>query len=496
MVDKWLFICHNFNSEYNSDKQQSHTNPQSLPMSPNPLRNIPSVGELLESPQLKSLVDRISHNAVVNTVRTVLDEMRTEVQTAAAEMSLPSVTDLAERIAKRIMETETPLLRPVINATGILLHTGLGRSTLSEEAIAEMSAVARDYASVEMDLASGRRSRRSLSAEGLIKELTGAEAGLVVNNNAGATMLTLAALAAGREAIVSRGQLIEIGGSYRLPEVMSASGAVLREVGATNKTHLHDYARAIGEQTAMLLLVHPSNFVVVGFTESVELPALVELGRKHKIPVIHDIGSGALVDFNQFGFNNEPMAKESIRTGADIVLFSGDKLLGGPQCGIIAGRKAMIEKIERHPLARALRVDKITLAALAATLRLYRDPEKARLSVPILHLLSTSVDNLKNRAERLAPQMAAVKSIVSSAEAVADITYLGGGSIPTQQLSTWCVAIRPASLSVDRLAAALRTGTPAVVGRVREDRLLLDLRSVFPRQDAEMLAALEALSKT
>ena len=464
-------------------------------MSPNPLRNIPSVSELLDSPPLKALVDRINRNAVVSAVRKVLDEMRTEVQTAAAEMTLPNVPDLAERIARRIMESETPLLRPVINATGILLHTGLGRSPLADKAIAEMTAVARDYASVEIDLPTGRRSRRSLAVENLLTELTGAEAAIAVNNNAGATMLTLAALAASREVIVSRGQLIEIGGSFRLPEVMAASGAVLREVGSTNKTHLSDYARAIGEQTAALLLVHPSNFVVVGFAESVELPALVDLGRKHKLPVIHDIGSGALVDFSRFGFRGEPVARESIRAGADVVLFSGDKLLGGPQCGIIAGRKSLVEKIERHPLARALRVDKITLAALAATLRLYRDPEKARLTVPLLRLLTTSAENLKNRAERLAPQMAALKTLVGSAEAISDVTYLGGGSIPTQQLPTWCVALRPASWPVDRLAAALRTGAPAVVGRVREDRLLLDLRSVFPRQDAEMLSALEALSK-
>ncbi len=464
-------------------------------MSPNPLRNIPSVGELLESPPLKALVERISHNVVLGAVRKALDEMRTTLQTAATEMALPNVPDLADRIAARIMESETPLLRPVINATGILLHTGLGRSPLAEEAIAEMTAIAKDYASLEIDLATGRRSRRSLAVENLLKEMTGAEAVLVVNNNAGATMLALAALAAGKEVVVSRGQLIEIGGSYRLPEVMSASGAVLREVGATNKTHLSDYVRAIGEQTAVILLVHPSNFVVVGFTESVELPALVDLGRKHKLPVIHDIGSGALLDFSQFGFRGEPMAKESIRAGADLVLFSGDKLLGGPQCGIIAGRKTLMEKIERHPLARALRVDKITLAALGATLRLYRDPEKARLTVPLLQLLTASVENLQNRAERLAPQMAALKTLVSSAEAISDVTYLGGGSIPTQQMPTWCVALRPASWPVDRLSAALRSGVPAVVGRVRDDRLLLDLRSVFPRQDTEMLSALEALSK-
>ncbi|HEY4759032.1 MAG TPA: L-seryl-tRNA(Sec) selenium transferase, partial [Thermoguttaceae bacterium] len=301
-------------------------------MSPNPLRNIPSVSELLESPPLKAMVDRISHNAVVSAIRAVLDETRAEVQTAASEMTLPNVADLAERIAQRIMESETSLLRPVINATGILLHTGLGRSTLADEAIAEMTAAARDYVSLEFDLASGRRSRRTLAVEGFLKELTGAEAALAVNNNAGATMLTLAALAAGREVIVSRGQLIEIGGSYRLPEVMAASGAVLREVGTTNKTHLDDYAQAIGEQTAALMLVHPSNFVVVGFSESVELPPLVDLARRHKLLAIHDIGSGALVDFNQFGFHGEPMAKASIQAGSDLVLFSGDKLLGGPQC--------------------------------------------------------------------------------------------------------------------------------------------------------------------
>jgi L-seryl-tRNA(Ser) seleniumtransferase len=464
-------------------------------MSPNPLRNIPSVSELLESPPLKALVDRLSHNVVVNAIRAALDETRAEVQTAASEKTLPNVTDLAERIAHRIMESETPLLRPVINATGILLHTGLGRSPLADEVIAEMTAVAKDYASLEIDLVTGRRSHRYLAVEGLLKELIGAEAALAVNNNAGATMLTLAALAAGREVIVSRGQLIEIGGSYRLPDVMAASGAVLREVGTTNKTHLDDYVRAIGEQTAALLLVHHSNYVVMGFAETVDLPPLVDLAHHHKLPLIHDIGSGALVDFSQFGFRGEPLAKESLQAGADVVLFSGDKLLGGPQCGIIAGRKTLIEKIRRHPLARALRIDKLTLSALAATLRLYRDPEKARLSIPILRLLITSVENLQNRAQRLAPQMAAVKSVVSSAEPVAAVTYLGGGSIPTQQLQTWCVALKPATWSVDRLAAALRTGTPAVVGRVHEDRLLLDLRSVFPRQDMEILAALENLGK-
>ncbi len=463
-------------------------------MSPNPLRKIPSVSELLDSEPLKKMVDKISHNAVVSTVRTVLDETRQELQNAASEWTMPSATDLAERIAQRIAEDDVPALRPVINATGILLHTGLGRSPLATEAIEAIGEVARDYTSVEIDLNTGKRSQRKVAVEGLLRELTGAEAALVVNNNAGATMLTLAAMATGREVIVSRGQLVEIGGSFRLPEVMAASGAKLREVGATNKTHLHDYADAIDDETAAIMLVHPSNFVVVGFSSGVELDELVELGRRHKLPVIHDIGSGALIDFAQFGFSGEPVASQSIKAGADVAMFSGDKLVGGPQCGIIVGRQKWIDRIAKHPMARALRVDKMTLAGLAATLRLYRDPQRARLAVPLLHLLTTSMENLRNRAERLAPQMAAAK-VIERAEPLEDVTYLGGGSIPAQKLGTWCIALKPAGMSVDQLAATLRTGTPPVVGRVQQDRLLLDLRSVLPRQDAPLVDAVEALGE-
>ena len=464
-------------------------------MPTNLLRNLPSVNELLESPPLKGLVTRVSHNVVVTRVRSFLDDLRSEIQHTAAEVKFPDIKDLAQRIADRIIEAEKPRLRPVINATGVLLHTGLGRAPLAEQAITEMAAVARDYASVELDLASGERSQRVLAVEGLLAELTGAEAALVVNNNAGATLLTLAALAAGREVIVSRGQLIEIGGSYRLPEVMATSGARLREVGTTNKTRIDDYERAIGDCTAALLLVHPSNFVVAGFAESVSLAELVKLGRGKVLPVIHDIGSGALIDFAKFGFADEPVAGASIKQGADLVLFSGDKLLGGPQCGIIVGRRELVDKIARHPLTRALRVDKLTLAALAATLRLYRDPEQATHRIPLLQFLSAPLDNLRTRAERLAPQMASCPAI-AAADAIEDVTFLGGGAVPTQKLPTWCVALTPSEMSVDRLAARLRTGQPAVVGRVREERLYLDLRSVFPRQDLDLVAAVRALGET
>jgi len=302
-------------------------------------------------------------------------------------------------------------------------------------------------------------------------------------------------LTAGREVIVSRGQLVEIGGSFRLPEVMAASGAVLREVGSTNKTRLDDYAGAIGESTAALMLVHPSNYVVVGFSESVDLKELVELGHRHKLPVIHDAGSGALIDFGQFGFSDEPVASQSIKAGADLVLFSGDKLLGGPQCGIVVGRRELIDKLNKHPMARALRVDKLTLGALWATLHLYRKPDVARRKIPLLSLLGTSIENLRNRAERLAPQMAAAEAI-ESAEPLDSTTYLGGGSIPTQELPTCCIALKPASMTVDRLAAALRTGKPSVVGRIQEERLLLDLRTVMPRQDQALVEAVTAVGQS
>jgi L-seryl-tRNA(Ser) seleniumtransferase len=456
------------------------------------LRNIPSVNELLESPPLRQLVDRVSHNVVVRGVRTFLDNLRREVQVAASEMKVPTVSDLAETIADWIQKDDKPALRPVVNATGILLHTGLGRAPLAKEAIQAIADVSQGYSNLEIDLASGERSRRALVVESLLREITGAEAATVVNNNAAATLLTLTALAAGREVIVSRGQLIEIGGSFRLPDVMSASGAKLKEVGTTNKTHRADYESAITQETAALLRVHTSNFRVVGFTEEVGLADLVDLAAKYRLPLIDDIGSGAVMDLSQLGVRDEPIAGESLKAGADVVLFSGDKLLGGPQCGIIVGRKALIDKISRHPLARAVRVDKLTLAALSATLRLHRDQAEAMRSVPLLMLLSAPLANLKNRAERLAPQLAAVPAI-REAEPIESTTFLGGGSVPTQAISTWCIALTPRERSVDALATELRKGEPSVVGRVHQGRLLFDLRSVLPHQDALLVQAVEAL---
>jgi L-seryl-tRNA(Ser) seleniumtransferase len=439
-------------------------------------------------------VDKVSHHVVVAEVRAFLDNLRGELQQRAAEVRIPAASELADRIAQWIVSDQRPRLRPVINATGVILHTGLGRSPLADAALQEVCAVAGGYASLEVDLDSGARSQRVHAVDKLLTELTGAEAALVVNNNAAATLLTLAALAKGREVIVSRGHLVEIGGSYRLPEVMAVSGAVLREVGTTNKTRIDDYAQAIGATTGALLRVHPSNYVIRGFTEQASLAELVDLGRRHQLPVVDDIGSGALVDFAQFGLTGEPMAADSVEAGADLVLFSGDKLLGGPQCGVIVGRRTYIEALTRHPLARALRVDKLTLAALAATLRLYRDPADAKARIPLLMLVSTSADNLANRAQRLAPQLQAC-TVVKSVEVVSGTAFLGGGSVPTQELASWCVSLEPAEGTVDQLARRLRLGPYAVFGRIQHDRLLLDLRSVFPSQDSQLLQAVQRLSE-
>ena len=459
-------------------------------MQTNPLRHLPSVNELLESPHLKNLVDKVSHNVVVTEVRSFLDGIRTDIQHKAADMNIPTPTEMAEHIANWIVTDQQPKLRPVINATGILLHTGLGRAPLAKEALDEIQAIAAGYASVEVDLETGERSQRVQSVERLILEIVGGEAAVVVNNNAGATLLTLAALAEDKEVIVSRGHLVEIGGSYRLPDVMEASHARLREVGTTNKTRIGDFQNAINELTGAVMSVHTSNYVIAGFAEQPTLAELVQLGRSHKLPVIHDIGSGALVDFSKYGLPGEPLPSDSLQEGADVVLFSGDKLLGGPQCGIVVGKKQLIAKIAKHPLSRALRVDKVTLAALAATLKLYRDPERAENAIPLLGMLNTSMDNLRNRAERLAPQIKELPNI-ESADVVESVTYLGGGTVPTQQLPTVCIAISPQGVQIDDLAGRLRVGDPAVFGRIHQGRLYLDLRSVLPNQDLQLLDALK-----
>lgn len=460
-------------------------------MPSNLLKNLPSVSELLDSAPLKGLMEKVNQNVLVARVRTALDDLKTEVQSAAADVKLPNVTELAQKIAQYILSGEQPSLRPVINATGEILANGLGRAPLADEAIAELVAVARDYASVDFDLATGQRGRRMAAVESLLTQLAGAEAALVVNNEAGALLLALAATSAAREAIVARGQLVEVGTSYRLPDLIAASGAILREVGTTNRVYRDDYVRAIGERTGAILLVRPCNYAVVGCTAAVELGELVQTARGHRVPVIHDIGSGALTDAGAADLKGETCVAASIKQGADLVIASGDMLIGGPQCGIVVGKRELIDRLTAHPLARALRIDKLALAALVGTLRLSRDSVTAKNSIPLLRLLNTPVENLKLRAERLAPQIAE-HSAIRAAEAVERTTYLGGAHVPGQDLPTWCVSIQPKDMPIERFAARLRIGSPAVVARVESDRLLLDLRSVFPRQDESLVTAVHA----
>ena len=458
----------------------------------NIFRNLPSVNQLLESEPLKKLVETVNHTVVADGVRTFLDDVRQQVSDKAGDISVPSPQEMASMIADFLQAEEVPYLRKVINGTGIILHTGLGRAPLAKQAINAVAEISQGYASVEIDLRSGGRGQRAKAVERLLCELTGAEAAVIVNNNAAATMLTLSAMAAGKEVIVSRGQLIEIGGSYRLPDVMECSGAKLREVGTTNKTHPADYENAINENTGALLKVHPSNFEVVGFTKTVSTQEMVAIAHKHDLPLIDDVGSGALIDYSQFGLMNEPVVQDSLNEGADVALFSGDKLIGGPQCGIIVGKSKWIKTILANPLMRAMRVDKMTLAALHATLLLYRDPETVMTQVPILRMLSMPIANLKMRADKIAEQIKA-SSAVQDCEVVEEKSMLGGGSLPTQKIPTWCVSIA-ANGSVDSLAEQLRKNEPAIMGRVQKDRLMLDMRTVDVSDDSQLVEAFNAIS--
>jgi L-seryl-tRNA(Ser) seleniumtransferase len=474
------------------DVRPATTAADSHDASPSPCRQLPAVNELADSPALAGWISRLSRPVVVEAAREVLGEARRALAAPPdGGGPVPSPANLIAWVAERLEKQERPRLRPVINATGIVLHTGLGRAPLAAAAVSALAAVARQYAAVEVDLDTGERGKRTTIVRELLCRLTGAESATVVNNNAAATLITLAALGHGRSIIVSRGELIEIGGSFRLPEIMEASGARLRDVGTTNKTRIADYERAIDETTAGLMKVHTSNYRITGFTEAASIEELVALGKRRGLPIIHDIGSGAMIDYARFGFTEEPVAAASVRLGADLTLFSGDKLLGGPQAGIILGRREWIERIERHPLMRAFRVDKMTLAALDATLRLYRDPELACREVPILALIATPVRELKNRAEKLATRLRAVRGIAQAAVAN-DTAFLGGGSIPDQGFATVVVRVRPQAISESELAARLRLGEPAVVPRVHEGAVVFDLRTVFAAQDEALISAVAA----
>ncbi len=457
-------------------------------MSDNPLRSLPKVHDVLQAPALAGPLGEHAHDLVVAAVREELDALRKRVAQGEPPDGQVTADAVAVRAAARLSRDFRPKLRAVINATGIVLHTNLGRAPIAEEAARAAYEAARGYLNLELDLETGKRSSRQAAIREWVCRLTGAEAATAVNNNAAATVIVLRALAHGKEVVISRGQLIEIGGSFRIPDIMAVSGAILREVGTTNITRLADYERAISPNTGAILQVHPSNYRVSGFTKAVPLADLVVLGRQHRLPVIDDIGSGALLDFQRFGFQGEPVARASIAAGADVVLFSGDKLLGGPQAGLIAGRKEHIQKIEKDPLMRAFRLDKMTLAALETTLRIYLHEERALCAVPVLRLLGTSLAELRKRAEALAVLLSELEGIARAA-AAEDVAFVGGGSLPDQRMKTCVVELEARDLGDAELACRLRLHEPAVMGRVRDGKLVLDVRTVFPEQEAALVEA-------
>jgi L-seryl-tRNA(Ser) seleniumtransferase len=457
------------------------------------LRRLPQVGALLGTSQAQELLWRHPQPQVADALREAICALREAIVGGeAVPDDLPAAAlQMAAQALERAARTG---LRPVINATGVIVHTNLGRSVLAEAAARAAYEVARSYNNLEADLETGRRSSRHAHIESRLKTVLGAEAGAVFNNNAAAVMLALAAVATGREVIVSRGQLVEIGGSFRIPEVISQSGCILREVGATNRTHLRDYERAIGDQTAAILHAHHSNYRIIGFVTEPTVAELAELAHSRGLPLVQDLGSGALFDLAAWGVGEEPTVGASLAAGADVVTFSGDKLLGGPQCGIAVGRPDLIEAMKKHPLARAVRCGKLTIAALTATLDLLADPNRAMREIPTLRAATEPVENVRARAEALAAEIRARCGPDLALEVIVDRSArVGGGSMPEQELPTASVHLRPpAGLSANELARRLRTGVPAVYPRVQEAALILDARTLFPEQVAPTAAAVAA----
>lgn len=461
------------------------------------LRRLPAVNDVLAAASIREAVDGLPHEIVVQCVRETISDCRSRAVALfnggdrGSLDSVLGVESVTMNCRRRIDALRTPNLTAAINATGIIIHTGMGRSPIAEEALQAVAETSRSYSDVAIGKADGGRRNRSSIVADLLKVLTGCEAALVTNNNAAAILLGLATHAKDKEVIVSRGQLVEIGGSFRLPEVMEGAGARLREVGTTNRTRLSDYENAIGEDTAALMRIHPSNFRIVGFTESVEIDALVALGRRRNLLVLDDIGSGALVDFSPFGLKGETTASQSVLAGADMAFFSGDKLLGGPQAGVIVGRKDPIAACARNPLMRALRVDKMTMAALEATLRLYLEPATLTERLPLLRMISEPPAGVRRRARRLATILK--RSLPSlQTEVVPDVAYVGGGSLPDESLDSWVVVLSALPVSVEEFKCGLRVGDPSVFSRTRQDRVELDMRTVA---DAEIAPLADAIAR-
>ncbi len=465
------------------------------------LRHIPPVDEVLKNPVIASLAKSAPRPLMLQAIRDTITQLREEL-TAGRLLVQPELQPrdffmslIVQRALDHARSQNRPNLRQVINATGVVLHTNLGRAVLGESARQAINNATSGYTNLEMDLATGKRGSRYAPVEQLLAQLTGAEAALVVNNNAAAVLLTLSTLARGREVIVSRGQLVEIGGSFRIPEVMAQSGSRLVEVGTTNKTYPTDYQRAITPETALLLHVHTSNYRIVGFTRETSIAELVELGQANKLPVISDLGSGSLIDLSVCGLPSEPTVQQVVKEGADVVTFSGDKLLGGPQAGIIVGQKVYIERMKKNPLTRAVRIDKFTVAALEATLREYIDPQTVWQHIPTLDMLAADINILKQRAESLAEKLTASVGGRALCTPVQTSSAVGGGAVPTTGLPSWGVEVAPRDITVFELAGKLREEEPAVIGRLQDDKLLMDVRTILPGQESALVKVLGGVLK-
>ena len=458
------------------------------------LKQIPGVDAVLQMEGVRDALSRHPRRVVLDAIREELDEVRKRILQSGGPHSPLNPHELARAITRRADRLAAFTLMPVINATGIVIHTNLGRSLLPEEAVTRLENICRGYNNLEYDLRKGERGSRYVHAESILRELTGAEAALVVNNNAGAVFLALNTLAAGREVVVSRGQLVEIGGSFRIPDVMTSSGAILKEVGTTNRTHLKDYESAISERTAMLMKVHTSNYRIVGFTREVSLEELAALGRQRGLPVVEDLGSGCFIDLAPFGLRGETTVQQTVRAGVDLVTFSGDKLLGGPQAGIMVGRRELIEKCKKNPITRALRVDKMTLAVLETTLRLYRDERQALAKIPTLRMIAVSPEELSRRAGELASALrSADRKGALRIEVRPGSSQVGGGSLPAQDLPTSVVAVQSGALSANRIEEFLRRNAPPIIGRIESDHFLMDVRTIVAGQTEIIAAAFERM---
>ena len=452
-------------------------------------RSIPKVDVLLENETIQDLVAHYSRDTVMEAIHMEMDKLREFIgQCEEEDAAKAQIELLLAHIEMTVAAMHTPNMCMVINGTGTILHTNLGRAPIGQEHMRRLSAIATGYSNLEYNLEAGRRGERYSHFEKLLCKITGAEAAMAVNNNAAAVMLILSSLAKGGEVVVSRGELVEIGGSFRIPDIMTQCGCTLREVGTTNKTHLFDYENAIGEETRALLRVHTSNYRIVGFSERPPLAELVELGRRHGLPVIEDLGSGSLADLAAFGIHDEPTVQQSVKAGVDLISFSGDKLLGGPQAGLILGKKRYIDQLKKHPLARAVRVDKMTIAALRETLYAYLDPARAREEIPALSMLGESLPMLHSRAALLCQRLA---DQGCAAQVVETESQVGGGSCPAQTLPSWAVAVEPGRLTVDGLEEALRRREKPVIGRISQGRYLLDVRTLRDEDLPDVEAAVK-----